>query len=449
MRFITPFEGEAPDKAADKALSLNGMPCVVSVSCRNTWSDSGDIPLLVAFERDLTDSALRCLIAADNDYSLEVFELAGCLDDAAEELALPVFAENQAVHCIPHREAKPWGEEIWFTGIEKRGISEVGNFTASVPLPWLLASVPSWFNDSQALILLKILAPRPEPVWGDLYLELHREKQEVYVITSINHDAWPDGRGQIRLGVPPEKVSNSVDKQIFIDSFSSAISDYRTCRFEIDQALDRCRQRDGLALNAPVEPERQQQWLAELPVELVEREGSLREALFDHTQLHELVPGDVVKVPTLTPHSLQHGVRAVEFQTPVYERLIVAFAQKVLTQEHWDSEEALELMNLDARLERSLETVHQAQGCRVDSVVRFDDFSVDRVTLSGGGHYRWSSDAYSIWMGIAGAPALAGSSLQPEQAVLLPAGASEYVVSHEGDEEWVFLVATPRLRSES
>ncbi len=443
MRFIPPVQGLAPDQAAEKALSVNEMPCVVALTCSGQAFGTEDVPLLAAFERDLSSSVLRCLIAAENDYSSEVFELAGCLEDAAEELALPVFAQNQMIPCQPHHEPKPWGKEIWFTGIEERGVAEVGYGQASIPLPWLLATVPSWFNHCRAPILLKILAPRPEPVWGDLYLELHRKKQEVYVITAVDERAWPQGKGQIRLGVPQDLVSDNDKKQEFIQSFSEAISEYRACRLEIDSALDACRQRDGLALNAPVEPERQQQWLAELPQSLLEQERKLREALFAHTQLHDLQPGDVVTVPTLTPHSLQHGVRAVEFQTPVYERLIVAFAQKVLTQDHWDSDEALELMNLDATLDRSLEMVHQAKGCRVEAVVRFDDFSVDRITLTAGGRYRWTPKDYSIWMGIAGDIGIGQASLGPEQALLVPAGSADFEVVHEGDEEWVFLVASP------
>lgn len=443
MRFIPAAEGMAPDQTAEKALSVNGMPCVLAIDCPAFGSGSEALPLLLAFERDLDNSALRCLIAADNDYSCEVFELAGCLEDAAEELALPIFAQDQIIRCVPHYEPKPWGEEIWFTGIEKRGVAEVGDDKASVPLPWLLSAVPSWFGHTQAPILLKILAPRPEPVWGDLYLELHRQKQEVYVVTSVDERAWPKGKGQIRLGVPQDKVSNKEQKQSFIASFSESISEYRACRQEIDSALDLCRQRDGLALNAPVEPERQQRWLAELPETLLQQERLLRERLFDHTQLHDLQPGDVVKVPTLTPHSLQHGVRAVEFQTPVYERLIVAFAQKVLTQDHWDSQQALELMDLEATLDRSLETVHQAEGCCVEAVVRFDDFAVDRVRLMAGGRYLWRAADYSIWMGIAGSIKIGGEKLLPEQAALMPARTADCEVVHEGDEEWVFLVATP------
>lgn len=445
MRFISLAEGQAPDVAAQRALSGNEMPCVLELSCENYWSGEGDIPLLAAFERDLSDDSLRCLIAADNDYSQDVFEISNCLEDAAAELALPVFSQNRAINCLPHHESKPWGEEIWFTGIEARGVSEVGDAGCSIPLPWLLSVVPSWFGAAQQLVLLKILAPRPEPVWGDLYLELHRKKQEVYVITAVDESAWPEGKGQIRLGVPSHLVSDNEQKQKFIESFSSSISDYRQCRQAIDAGLDRCRLEAGLTLNEPVDPKQQEQWLQALPPGLIEQECRLRNRLFEHTELHDLEPGDVVKVPTLTPHSLQHGVRAVEFQTPVYERLIVAFAQKVLTQDHWDSEEALSLMNLDARLERDLECVSDAPGAVVESVVRFDDFSVDRVTLSQGASFQWSGAVYSLWMAIKGRPELAGHRLNPEQAAVMAAGCGDLTVTHEGEGDWVFLVARPCL----
>ena len=445
MRFISLAQGEAPDVAAQRALSDNEMPCVLELSCENHWSVEGDIPLLAAFERDLSDGSLRCLIAADNDYSQDVFEISSCLEDAAAELALPVFSQNRAINCLPHHEPKPWGEEIWFTGIEARGVSEVGEVGCSIPLPWLLAVAPSWFGGVQQLVLLKSLAPRPEPVWGDLYLELHRKKQEVYVISAVDESAWPAGKGQIRLGVPPDLVSNDNKKQEFMSSFSSSISAYGACRQKIDAELDRCRLEAGLTLNEPVDPKQQEQWLQALPAEWIEQERRLRDQLFAHTQLHDLEPGDVVKVPTLTPHSLQHGVRAVEFQTPVYERLIVAFAQKVLTQDHWNSEEALSLMNLDARLDRELERVSEAPGAVVESVVRFDDFSVDRVTLSQGASFQWSGAVYSLWMTIKGQPELAGHRLNPEQAAVMAAGCGDLTVTHEGEGDWVFLLARPCL----
>ncbi|MEM7365774.1 MAG: hypothetical protein AAF525_17280, partial [Pseudomonadota bacterium] len=52
---------------------------------------------------------------------------------------------------------KPWGEEIWFTGIEARGVSHV----LDTPLHWLLHVAGDLFDaSSQPPLLLKIQAYR-------------------------------------------------------------------------------------------------------------------------------------------------------------------------------------------------------------------------------------------------------------------------------------------------
>ena len=50
-------------------------------------------------------------------------------------------------------------------------------------------------------MLLKTLEPRPEPVLGDLYLEVHREKWETYLVLDVNREAWPKGVGYLRAGL--------------------------------------------------------------------------------------------------------------------------------------------------------------------------------------------------------------------------------------------------------
>ena len=89
--------------------------------------------------------------------------------------------------------AKPWGQEIWYTGIEVRGQSlveaAVGGFTT--PLPWLLSLAPMRFagGADKSLCLLKVLDPLPDEVYGDLYFEMHEQKREVYVVTHLDQTA--------------------------------------------------------------------------------------------------------------------------------------------------------------------------------------------------------------------------------------------------------------------
>ena len=63
------------------------------------------------------------------------------------------------------------------------------------------------------------------------------------------------------------------------------------------------------------------------------------------TTIKKIQLGDVIRGPTWVPHSLQHEVRVVEFQTPTYERFIISFEQKVLTQKNWDSEYAIKRLS--------------------------------------------------------------------------------------------------------
>jgi hypothetical protein len=88
----------------------------------------------------------------------------------------------------------------------------------------------------------------------------------------------------------------------------------------------------------------------------------------DFTWLKPVSVGDVVQVPRLLPHALQHGVRVVEFQTPVYERKILSFGQRVLTQGHWDTEEAVDQMLLRPPAEKSTEILLREEQGQVERV---------------------------------------------------------------------------------
>jgi len=208
--------------------------------------------------------------------------------------------------CIP----KPWGQEIWYTGVEERGVCCFGDEECRVPIPWLQAVLPDTGTAGEALVLLKILDPLPTPVKGDLYFELHEEKREVYVVTRVDPQAWPDGTGYIRYGFDPARVRDHASPQQFRASYLQAVAHYESVRRELD-ALE----------GQPSEA-------------LLAREVALRESMNAFTHLRPLAVGDVVVVPLRLPHSLQHGVRTIEFQTPVYERKILSFAQQVLTQDH-------------------------------------------------------------------------------------------------------------------
>lgn len=321
---------------------------------------------------------------------------------------------------------KPWGREIWYSGVERRGVCGFVGGGGRSPIPWLQAVVPERRLGvvAEPLVLLKILAPHPQPVIGDLYFELHEEKREVYVVTGVDPGAWPGGQGRIRLGFDPRRLADYPDQQAFRQAYLRSVQAYEAVRRELDEMAQR--------------GQRPQ------PAQL-QREQFLREAMNDFTCLRPVGVGDVVSVPLRVPHSLQHGVRVIEFQTPVYERKILSFAQKVQTQDHWDTAEAVQAMLLEAPPQPKFPLLQQGDGLRVERVVDFPDFEVRRVTLWGGASFDVETgDDYGLLMVVAGIMQLAGAAYRPEQALLLPRGWAGVIASAQAAQPLVLLSAAPR-----
>lgn len=288
--------------------------------------------------------------------------------------------------------AKPWGREIWFTGIEARGESTVETGAGALPLSQYLALAPERLTGRRPLVLLKVLDPRPEPVLGDLYFEVHEQKREVYVVTHVDRGAWPDGRGAIRFGMNPALRRRYADDAAFRRDYLDAVRRYEAVR----RALDA-----GDASRADEEP-------------------ALRAAMDAFTDIRPLEVGDVVVVPTWLPHALQHGVRVVEFQTPTYERYILSFAQKVLTQPHWDTETGVARMRLDVPEPPRFEPV--APGA--ERIVAFDDFRVWRIAVPSRGRFTLPAHpSYGLCMVVRGELGLGRLRLGSEQAAFVPRAA--------------------------
>jgi hypothetical protein len=342
--------------------------------------------------------------------------------------------------------AKPWGQEIWYTGIEQRGQSAVTDGRYSVPLPWLMALGADRLLCSGAMTpnLLKVLDPCHEEVFGDLYFELHQQKQEVYVITAISPQAWPGGEGAILYGFSPSKRQIYGDDTRFRNAYLAVVKKYESIRRRIDAVFDECRTSSGLGLNDPVAAEQLQRWLLKVPKSLVAEEVAARQAMNDFAHVVPLKVGDVVKVDCLIPHGLQHGVRAVEFQTPVYEGKILSFAQKVLTQNHWDTDEAVQLMRLDHGAVENLAVVEKTPAFCLEQVVAFDDFFVYRLTLKPKGKYRFPCrGSYFLLMIIAGQICVDSDVLRPENAFLFPATSSPVECINSGTFDAVLLISAP------
>lgn len=344
--------------------------------------------------------------------------------------------------CIP----KPWGQEIWYTGVEQRGVCQFEAEGGAVPIPWVLAALSSLLSGGhQQLVLLKILDPLAAEVWGDLYFELHEEKREVYVVTHVDAEAWPDGVGAIRFGFDADARARYHSDAEFKAAFRQSVASYEAVRRDIDAQLDRQRESEGIALDAPVSAAQLQLWQEQVPAALLAQEKQLRAAMEAFSHYRPLRVGDVVKVPLLTPHALQHGVRTVEFQTPVYERRILSFAQKVLTQGHWDTDAAIELMTLAAEQDESFHVCHERDGVLVERIVDFDDFEVERWRLDPGScHQLDVGDCYAIVMQVDGELELGATALNAEQACLLPNYLGPVELRQRGQIGATALVARPK-----
>ena len=315
-------------------------------------------------------------------------------------------AENDptnAVRLIPVRIPKPWGQEVWYTGIEARGESQV----ATPSRPMRLSDYLNRIGLTEVL-LLKILDPSPEPLLGDLYFEVHEKKREVYVVTHV-----PQNGGRIRFGMNQAMRAQFADDAAFRSAYIAAVQRYETVRRRLDSRQS--------------QPDQA----------LTEEEAARRADMDAFTALRPLSIGDVIAVPTWTPHALQHGVRVVEFQTPVYERLIVSFTQKVLTQDHWDTLRAVERMKIGAPQPPVFENVRPG----VERVAQFEDFNVWRVDGRKAPDLQLPANLpYAVMMSLADNASAGTVSLNREDAAFVPSSALHRPLN--GDQ---YLIAAPGL----
>ncbi|NHO65374.1 hypothetical protein G8770_07455 [Aestuariicella hydrocarbonica] len=413
---------------------LPGEPCVELIALLELDQQQGVSQVLIGPYTEADERKCRSLTSASQMPAL------------AQSLNWPLMNFQHAIRLEPIAIAKPWGQEIWYTGIEERGQSLVTDGHHQMPLPWLLSLMPEYLTAgrSRDLNLLKILDPLPEEVFGDLYFELHKEKQEVYVVTHVDRDAWPNGEGGIRIGFDGQKRRQFQDDDAFVKAFGLAVKQYEKTRRQIDEHLDQLRLKAGVGLNEPVDAAQTKQWLKDIPDDLKALERDQREYMDGFKATLPLTVGDVLRVPCYTPHSLLHGVRTIEFQTPVYERQILSFAQKVLTQDHWDTQAALDCMSLDEHQLQPLNRVSEGDGVLIEEVVSFSDFEVWRITLAAGAGTALSLDQYALIIGVSGVVDVNGATYHGEQACLIAANCRAKTVQNLAARNSVILVSFPK-----
>jgi hypothetical protein len=364
----------------------------------------------------------------------------------AKRCRAAVFSLQQPLQLAPITVEKPWGREIWYTGIEARGISGVTDGRFTTPLSWVLASAPQHLCGGASVMLLKILDPAPQPVLGDLYFELHDTKREVYVVTHVDRRTWPDGHGAIRFGMNAARRALYADDNRLRAAYLQAVRDYEKIRRTIDDLLDEKRGTAGMARDAVTPPELTQRWLGELDPQLIDDERKRRDAMNSFTQMRPLSEGDIVELPRLFPHALQHGVRVIELQTPTYERRILSFAQKVLTQDHWDTETAVADMRLDIPPLVEPRILVQEPDCTIERIVEFEEFSARRIRLAPAARLTLSKlSPYTLCIAISGEITLGDTTLVSDSGCLVPHSATSRTLINTGDEDAVCLLSGPSL----
>ena len=390
-------------------------------------------------------------ITASKQQAQEISELceSSSFSEIVDSLALAVVHFSEALPLETVDIPKPWGKEIWYTGIEKRGVCKI----LGMPLPWLSAIYPGLFSaeptklpnlSSDDPILLKILAPSGEEVLGDLYFELHTEKIEVYVITHIDATAWPTGVAKMRYGFNQKKIAAFENREQFTTAYLAAVNEYKSVRDTIDQTLASRRAAEGFTQEDVLPTDIALAWQNQLPDTLTLKEKALREKMEAFTGTREVVVGDVIEVERLTPHSLQHGIRAIEFQSPHYERFILSFAQKVLTQSHWDTQSAMMLARLDPIASKPMRTLDASEGARVEIAADFDSFQVQRLTFAPGAAHSIQNKSYSLVIGLVGETVLQSKTVTPEQAFFLTPEIKTVALSNHSDRESKVLIALPK-----
>ncbi|WP_186643989.1 hypothetical protein [Fluviispira vulneris] len=310
-----------------------------------------------------------------------------------------IFKINEPFIFEPVSIQKPWGQEIWFTGVEKRGVSCIRPFAnrdESLPLPWVFSAMPQTLQGTRFagknLTLVKILDPLPDEVFGDLYFELHEEKNEVYVVTEISAES-----GRIKLGANPDKLKMFKDTKDYKELFLNSVKKYEAIRRDIDAIFDDFRKDEGIELNLPISADKIKSWQERIPKDMLDIERKLRQEMDSFVGYLNLNIGDVVCVPTYLPHALQHGVKVIEFQTPTYERKIISFAQKVLTQSTWDTVEAISIMNVLPPVCSELRVIDNNDKFLEEIVCSFNEFDSTRVTVKQDCVYHFlQNDDYKI-----------------------------------------------------
>ena len=139
-----------------------------------------------------------------------------------------------------------------------------------------------------------------------------------------------------------------------------------------------------------------------------------------------------------------------EFQTPHYERLILMFAQKVITQNHWDTDNAINKMETEVYHPPKLDCIHNSKYLIVERFTDFPQFNFDRICLESKNSYEIQLDGkyqpLIIISGIAEVVSNTGKSikLKKEESLFIPVSMGCYKIESIGQNHLICLNASPK-----
>ena len=338
---------------------------------------------------------------------------------------------------VPVYVPKPWGREVWYTGIENRGVAHVSDGTRRSLLPWVLSVAPRLLTRSrdQNVMLVKVLEPFSDPLYGNLYYELHPKKQEVYIVTDIDEMAWPDVIGEIKLGVNQTIRRLHRDDKAFRRAFIDALRAYQAIRNRIDSHIQVGDRNNKLSLASSLTPKDKRELDRFVPMQLKKTERDLRRRVDMFFDSAHVSAGSVVKVPPYAPHAVQHGVRCLGFQTQHYDRLIFASCQKVLTQKDWDIEEAVATMLIDSDSQHETANSPQATGSPSEPIAVLEELSVCRMEILSGTSRALTNDKDYCVLCLRGSGAIdfglatKSIALHGETVLFVPRSVQQFTVS--------------------
>ena len=254
----------------------------------------------------------------------------------------------------------------------------------------------------------------------------------MYVVTEIDKTAWPSGTGIIKAGLHPDKIEEYKNKygnnweEALRGEFKSAVSEYEKIRLQIDGSQDN------------------------ITKILLEKEKFLRDKASSFVGDLPVIVGDIISFPVFQIHSLRHGIKVVEFQTPHYERLILMFAQKVITQNHWDTENAINKLETAGYHPPKLDCIHNSKYLIVERFTDFPQFNFDRIRLEPKKTYEIQLDGrYQLLIIISGRATVVTQSgktinLKKEESLFFPVSMGRYLIENIGDFQMICLIATPK-----